>query len=397
MKPVIKSVRLVLAALTAAAVWSTSAGAEKARDAVVEIHNGINLIGLAPPEGEPFDVPIMAVDESLGRLKGALDLIMRSSPLNAERVETLKQHGEVSIVYDPQYPFRKRHMSTLEVAVFLPKFSAPATDGGRARRDSLVLVGRHGIKWPRAELAAVLVHELAGHGMQHLSGRSEVMRNMDMECEAWLLQELAHQDFGLNKLAQPMVRFQKELAQVCRNFVRHLETDEPTGNTLWNRLSPDVPALLTMFEVYLEGLRQKGIILEAKQYLKWREEQKQRKIYRKGSGAEMTRVGILYLHGVGGPPNLAAAAKWFQKAARKGDPQAQFHIGKLFAEGRGVPRDLEKVYFWLSVTGERANKATGDRAQSMRNAIASQLSPVQISAVEARARAWRPHRDEISR
>ena len=166
---------------------------------------------------------------------------------------------------------------------------------------------------------------------------------------------------------------------------------------MWNRLSPDVPALLTLFEVYLEGLRQKGIILEAKQYLKWREEQKQRKIYRKGSGAEMTRVGILYLHGVGGPPNLAAAAKWFQKAARKGDPQAQFHIGKLFAEGRGVPRDLEKAYFWLSVTGERANKATGGRAQSIRNAIASQLSPVQISAVEARARAWRPHRDEMSR
>jgi len=82
-------------------------------------------------------------------------------------------------------------------------------------------VGRHGVKWPTNELAAVLANELVGHGMQHQ--RMGKMRPIDLECKAYLYEELANQDLGLNKRSSEMVRFRKGLeTHWCADFKRYM-------------------------------------------------------------------------------------------------------------------------------------------------------------------------------
>lgn len=34
---------------------------------------------------------------------------------------------------------------------------------------------------------------------------------------------------------------------------------------------------------------------------------------------------------------------WWLKAARGGDPEAQFHVGRMLNEGKGTPRNLQQV------------------------------------------------------
>lgn len=37
------------------------------------------------------------------------------------------------------------------------------------------------------------------------------------------------------------------------------------------------------------------------------------------------------------------AFAWWLKAARKGDPEAQFHVGRMLAEGKGTECNLKQV------------------------------------------------------
>src|SRR5476649_290652 len=53
------------------------------------------------------------------------------------------------------------------------------------------------------------------------------------------------------------------------------------------------------------------------------------------------RLADLYERGQGTPKDLAAAAKWFQKAAERGSPTAEAHLGRLYRLGTGVPKDGE--------------------------------------------------------
>ena len=73
------------------------------------------------------------------------------------------------------------------------------------------MVGRYGAKWPARELAAVLAHELVGHGMQQYRGRMEHVRTIDLECEAYLYEEQAYQDLGLDKRSSEMIKFRQAL------------------------------------------------------------------------------------------------------------------------------------------------------------------------------------------
>jgi len=359
-------------------------------EAVTGERDGITLIGLFPPPGSDFDVPIMDPRDGIFRVKLALSIIERESPANALRLQTLKDNGPVTIVYDPQYPNPKLHMGTVEVAAFLPKFLMPSDPRFKSGKDFLVVVGRHGIKWPVRELAAVLVHELAGHGMQHFTGRREIMRNMDMECEAWLFQEMAHQDFGIDKLSSPMVQFQKQLASVCDHFIGHLRKTDPEGMRLWENLNPDVPKLLTRFEGYLNKLRDQAVVSDSKRYGRKLQEDDRRRIFLQGIAPEIDRVGVLYLHGIGRRPDYVMAAKWFQRAADLGHAPAQFRLALLFRDGKGVTKSLEQTYFWLTLALHLGAKKIKTKAKNLRITVGQRLTPNQISAIRKKVRDWRP-------
>lgn len=53
--------------------------------------------------------------------------------------------------------------------------------------------------------------------------------------------------------------------------------------------------------------------------------------------------------------NLAAAARWYQKAAAQGFAPAEFRLGFLYQNGLGVPRDLEQAGAWYLKAAKQGN------------------------------------------
>ncbi len=216
-------------------------------------YNGISLIGLAPPAGKKFDVPIVDPDQALKIIEKALALIEKNSPFSKSQIERLKKNGPVTIVYDPRYPDKLANMSSIQVALFSPLYYKRLNGKGKNSK-FLVIVSRHGVKWPLKELAAVMVHELVGHGIQHLNNRWGEMRLIDMECEAWLYEEMAYQNLKMDKFSNEMIDFKRQLEKQCDSFLRYLRNHDPKGLALWETLNPNVPRLLKHFTKYLKTL-----------------------------------------------------------------------------------------------------------------------------------------------
>ncbi len=225
-------------------------------------YDGITLLTLPPKPGVEYDVYLVDPIYALERLARALDVIYRESPFSAGKIEALKRSGRVEIIYDPNHPDPNTSMASVQVAKFLPHYRGI---GGYGNKSFLAVVGRHGIKWSVRELAAVLVHELAGHGTQHLNDRFKSLRNVDLECEAWLYEEKAYQDFRFDKSSREMIKFRQELEGFgfsdgyCSDFKRHMQKNTPERMRFWNSLNPDVPKLLEAFEDYLRDQRGKGV------------------------------------------------------------------------------------------------------------------------------------------
>ena len=221
---------------------------------IVEKFRGISLIGIDPSENNAFDVPIVSSKKAMKVIKQALTLIELNSPFSKSQIEVLKKNGTVIIVYDPRYPKQKPTLNSVKIALFAPNYyNYKNIDSNQ--KTFLVIVSRHGVKWPIKELAAVLVHELVGHGVQHLNDNWNKMRLVDLECEAWLYEEMAYQDLQLDKFSREMIDFKKQLVEQCDSFLRYLRDSDPIGKTLWDNLNPDVPKLLKHFAVYQKQLK----------------------------------------------------------------------------------------------------------------------------------------------
>lgn len=209
-------------------------------------HRGVDLYTVAPDAERNFDVSIVPPEKGVEAMRAALDLLLSRSYLSANAIASLQKHGRVILVYDPNYP-DKGQMLGYTVAGFFPKYF-------RERGDFLVRIGRHGIKWPAKELAAVIAHELAGHGMQEARGERERMRSLDRECEAWLYEEQAYQDLGVDKSSKPMIEFRKQLEQrECSDFRRYQSETVPVSLRLWEARNPNVTSLLVVFRQYLKA------------------------------------------------------------------------------------------------------------------------------------------------
>ncbi|WP_323123520.1 tetratricopeptide repeat protein [Burkholderia alba] len=58
-----------------------------------------------------------------------------------------------------------------------------------------------------------------------------------------------------------------------------------------------------------------------------------------GDPAAAYYLGLMYRSGYGTPADPAAAARWFEQAARQDIPAAQFMLANAYRDGSGVPRD----------------------------------------------------------
>jgi len=316
------------------------------------VHRNIIVLGFPCPQKSA--VSIVPTQTGAKKLIDALELLYTQSPQSAAVIETLKKAGPVLIVYDPAYPPEGVHLVTTQIALFLPTF-VENIDENATGKQFTVLVGRDGIKWPLKELAAVLVHELMGHGKQHLEDRLDTMRPLDVECEAWLLEEVVYQDLKMDKLSRELVSFRQQLEQIhCSDFIRYMRKMKPEQAKLWDVPNLDVAKLLGIFDGYIEEQKRRGIISNAQEAAEHQKAEAIKNVTRKNDPQELYEIGVLHMAGIGTTPDPAAAATWFRKAAKKGHTKAQIELANLLKDGRGIEQNInlaKKLYVMAAKDG----------------------------------------------
>lgn len=65
-----------------------------------------------------------------------------------------------------------------------------------------------------------------------------------------------------------------------------------------------------------------------------------------GDPAAQTYVGEIFEKGLGLPPDHAAAAEWYRRAAESGYSRAAINLGHLYEQGLGVPKDPRQALNW---------------------------------------------------
>ena len=332
---------VVVVALLAPAVADAQNAAQTLAlqcDTKTYVHRNIVVLGFPCPAKS--DVSIVPTQQGAEKIIQALEVLYAQSPQSFAVIEQLKQAGPVIVIYDPSYPPPGVHLTTTQIALFLPTF-IDSFDKNNTGKQFTVIVGRDGIKWPLKELAAVLVHELMGHGKQHLEDRIDTMRTLDVECEAWLHQELAHQDLKLDKQSKDMVDFRQQLEGIhCDDFIRYMRKRTPDQAALWDVQNPDVIKLLTVFDGYIVEQRSKGMIASAQAATERMREEAIQKVARTGDPDELYDVGVMYMTNIGQDPDPKTAATWFRKAAAQGHANAQVELATLLENGTGIEKNL---------------------------------------------------------
>ena len=345
-------IRAVLAIFVLIGLGNTAGGEVDADvaakpKALERTFKGMRLVGVPAEPGVDYGIKLVSPRRGLENLRRAFNLIYGKSPYSVDAIETLKDNGNVIVVYNPRLPQTKG--GHLLAAVFLPDFFKRG-ESAKGRKD-FVVVGPLAIKWSTPELAMVLVHELVGHGMQQLRGRMDYVRELDLECTANLYGEKFYQDIGIDKKAKEIIDSRRALEEHwCSDFKRYMRKNTPQLMKTWDTLNPDVPRLLEAFDRYADDLRDGGVSgkavkaaqkIQRSKFGKWA-----RRVAATGSAEDLYKLAIAHRDGLGTPRDLAEAVKWFAKAAGRGFAPAQTYLGTIHAKGQGVPRDLAKARKW---------------------------------------------------
>jgi hypothetical protein len=356
-------------------------------------YKGIKIYAIPPNPGTQFDVDIMDSEQALAKLKEAIKLIYEQSLNQSQVINDLIEKGNVFLVYNPNYPRRMKDIVNIRVALFLPFYFYNQPD--KKKPPIPVIISRHGIKWPVKELASVLIHELVGHGNQYLKGQTDTVRIRELECNAWLHQELAHQQFGLDKFSDKMVRFRQQLGGVgfkdghCSEFLRFIKINFPEKIGLWEQLNPDVPELLKLLDQYIAYLDTSGTTQKS---LRAREEYKEKELARLekyGTPEEQFGTGLYLLEGAGYKQDLKRGIIFIQKAAQRNNPKAQYHLSNLYARGKGLDQDNGQAYFWLLVLSQNTDTALDASVKKKKEQIAGFLTREERSIIAKKAQNFR--------
>ena len=107
-----------------------------------------------------------------------------------------------------------------------------------------------------------------------------------------------------------------------------------------------------------------------------------------GDAKAQVFVGYLYETGQGVRQDYARAAKWYEKAARQGNATAQTQLGDMYRQGRGVPQNYVMAYMWLDLACRQGSR----QAFELKKALASNMTPSQITEARRLANRWREKR-----
>ena len=333
-------------------------GPALAAETLTRTHKGIALVAPAVEPGKTFDTSLLPQSEGLDKIAKALDLLVAKSPLSARALKTLKKHGRVVLVYIPDDLRSPSGGGGVTLALYVPEYLRVPGKNGR-KKSYNVLIGRHGIKWPASELASVLAHELLGHGLQDHYGRLKTMRVLDLECEAYLHEEIANQDLGLDKFSREMIAFRKGLEEHwCSEFKTFMRKHRPGETALWDELNPDVPKLLKAFDAYLKHISQRGVTGKAIATNAQQVREKIGEALENASPDKLFKAAItLRDGGLGVRPDVQAAFKYFKNAAELGHVDAMLDTARMYENGTGVAKDAGAAMKWFGRAAEKGNAA----------------------------------------
>lgn len=319
-----------------------------ARNAVLdETVEGVRVVVMPAPETAPRGVAMVSPAIAKTRLLAAYRLLRDRSPFSARHIDRLRDAGEVFLIYDPAFP--KKEYGKLTIAAFMPDYFVNTGP----RRVFPVVVGRFGIHWDEQDLAGALAHELVGHGMQDLEGKLDTRRTLELECEAWLYQERAHQDLGVDKHQADMIDFRRQLETIwCADYRSYQKKNDPKASALWDRLHPDVDGLLRGLDAFNAYLLKTGVLARV-QNARARErrdtfEAQVEHADESGDGKALFSVAMAYKKGRTVPENPSEAVRWLRRAADTGYAPAQFELAVAYRNGYGVAANNATAIHWLA-------------------------------------------------
>lgn len=207
--------------------------------------DGIAVLALRDSAASPA-IGVPGPEQASRRIREALEILRHRSPEYYQAIRAL--NGRVYIKYDPMD--RALVSPAGPLALFRPRTGITGVD--RAGAGSFVAVlGARAIRWPAAELAGIIVHELIGHGRQFAQHRLQAMDHRDRECEARLHQLRVYQDLGVAAGDGTMAAFRTSLEDVwCQGFAGYLSDYWPGAYDMWTAASLDAARLLVAFDTY---------------------------------------------------------------------------------------------------------------------------------------------------
>jgi len=156
--------------------------------------------------------------------------------------------------------------------------------------------------------------------------------------------------------------------------------DYATALSEWRPLAEqgDALAQYNLGVLYRKG---RGVPQDDVQARQWYE-----KAAAQGQAKAQYNLGTLYLNGGGVPKDYQQALRWFRMAADQGEALAQTKIGIMYDDGQGVPHDFVKAHKWYNLAATNGDKP----AAELRDALAKQMTPAQITEAQQLAREWKP-------
>jgi uncharacterized protein len=117
-----------------------------------------------------------------------------------------------------------------------------------------------------------------------------------------------------------------------------------------------------------------------------------------GSAEAQNNVGEIFERGVGGQPDYAAAASWYQKAAAQGYSRSMVNLGALYEQGLGVEKDpLKALNLYRQAAGLPENSVIyADAAQREQDALRAELSRT-VQEKDAQLEALKKQVEELER
>lgn len=109
-----------------------------------------------------------------------------------------------------------------------------------------------------------------------------------------------------------------------------------------------------------------------------------------GDASAQAVLCFLHTYGRGVPQSYSEAAFWCRRAANQGNPQGQYLLGLMYDKGQGVTEDFVEAYKWLNLAATRASGSKKEFSYRIRDAVATKMSPDQVTQAQQLALVWRP-------